>query len=259
MSIQWDPAQYLKFRSQRTQPSIDLARRIDLEDPRSVLDVGCGPGNSTQVLRERWPTARVLGMDNSPDMIEEARRTFPEGEWIKGDAALLPADTSYDVVFSNAVLQWVPDHRTLVPRLFSAVSNGGVLAVQLPANSDSPLYHALIGTSSGARWRDATRSARDSVIYHSPDFYYEILSKLSTSIDLWVTIYYHEMPDHQSLVEWYKGTGMKPYLEALPDDTARATFEAEILGLCRERYPVQSNGRVLYPFRRLFFIARRQD
>ncbi len=153
MSTAWDPGQYLKFKDERTRPSIDLAARLDLASPASILDVGCGPGNSTEVLRDRWPAARITGLDSSTDMIERARAAHDWGDWVCADAARLGESgdrRTWDIVFSNATLQWIPDHERLIPRLFGLVNRGGALAVQVPANariSPAPVAGADRGRS----------------------------------------------------------------------------------------------------------------
>jgi trans-aconitate 2-methyltransferase len=254
----WDPQQYLKFRGERTQPSIDLAARLVLAAPESILDVGCGPGNSTEVLHARWPRARITGLDSSVEMIAQAKASHDWGEWVCSDAAQLGGRAgggARDLVFSNATLQWIPDHERLVPRLFGLVKPGGALAVQVPANAGSPLHQSLVRTAEDPRWSRFTAGSASRLVYHEPSFYYGLLCGLAERLEVWETTYHHEMPDHRSLVEWYKGTGMRPCLERLPDEPSRRAFEDAVLEGCRAAYPVQPNGRVIYPFRRLFFTA----
>ncbi len=258
MSTTWDPRQYLKFRDERTRPSIDLASRIVLASPASILDVGCGPGNSTEVLHARWPGARITGLDSSKEMIAQAKASHDWGEWVCADAAALGegADRgTRDLVFSNATLQWIPEHERLVPRLFGLVRPGGSLAVQVPANAGSPLHTSLLRTADEPRWSRFTAGCASQLVYHEPAFYYGLLCGLADRLEVWETTYHHEMADHRALVEWYKGTGMRPCLERLPDEPARRAFEGAVLEGCRADYPVQPNGRVIYPFRRLFFLA----
>jgi trans-aconitate 2-methyltransferase len=258
VSTTWDPGQYLKFRHERTQPSIDLASRIMLVSPAAILDVGCGPGNSTGVLHEHWPMARITGLDSSEEMIAQARASHDWGAWVCADAAALgtAADRgSWDLVFSNATLQWIPDHERLVPRLFGLVKPGGALAVQVPANAGSPLHQSLLRTADDPRWSRFTAGSASRLVYHEPPFYNGLLCGLADRLEVWETTYHHELPDHRALVEWYKGTGMRPCLERLPDEPSRRAFEDAVLEGCRTDYPVQPNGRVIYPFRRLFFIA----
>ena len=251
----WNPQQYLKFGDERTQPSIDLVARIKLERPGTIIDLGCGPGNSTRILRERWPDAETAGLDSSEEMIDKARKDFPDGDWIVGDAAKVPLDLKYDLVFSNAVLQWIPNHEALLPRLFRMVSPGGALAVQVPATRESPLHRALLEVAHRPEWRIFTAACGNLLNYHNGEYFYRLLYPLTEQIVLWETTYFHLLSSQRDIVEWYKGTGMRPFLESLPDDRSRAAFEEEVLEECRRSYPVEGNGKVLYPFRRVFFIA----
>jgi trans-aconitate 2-methyltransferase len=253
----WDPEQYLQFEHERTQPSIDLVARIPLEDPKTIIDIGCGPGNSTQVLCKRWPHADIVGLDKSERMIERARLDHPEQTWIVGDASTLDTDRKYDIVFSNAAIHWIPDHHRLLPRLFHMVRKDGILAIQVPANHESPLYKIILHVARDRKWSSFTSACDDLVTYHNAEYYYHELVSLTKNTALWETTYYHILESHQDLVAWYKSTAMKPILESLPTDEQRGEFEREVLAECREQYPPQSDGRILYPFKRLFFTARK--
>lgn len=258
MNVSWDPGQYLKFRNERTQPSIDLAARVDLAAPASILDVGCGPGNSTEVLHARWPAAGITGLDSSPAMVAQARAAHAWGDWVCADAAALgdPSHrSSWDLVFSSATLQWIPDHEHLVPRLFGLVKPGGVLAVQVPANSGSPLHRSLVRAADDPRWHRHTAGCAANLVYHEPSFYCGLLCGLAGRLEIWETTYHHALADHRALIEWYRGTGMRPCLERLPDDVSRRAFEEAVLEGCRVDYPPQPDGRIVYPFQRLFFVA----
>ena len=257
--MDWNPTLYLKFHAERTQPSIDLVNRIRLSEPEKIIDLGCGPGNSTEILFSRWPKAKVTGLDSSEKMIEKARLDFPGYEWIQADASNYKPGMHYDLVFSNAVLQWIPAHFTLLPKIFSWLKPAGLLAVQVPANNESPLHLALLQVAKSRRWKEYTRSCESQIVYHGADFYYEILSPLSQSIQLWETIYYHVLDSHNALIDWYRSTGMRIYLEKLPDDNARIEFENEVLQEARAFYPLQHNGKIIFPFRRLFFIAEKKQ
>jgi trans-aconitate 2-methyltransferase len=254
----WNPDLYLKFREERTQPSRDLVARIALDDPQRVVDLGCGPGNSTQVLRERWPDADILGMDSSAEMIEKARLSCPLGKWLQADIRDWRPEEAFDVVASNATLQWIPDHEALIPRLFGWVRAGGAFAVQLPANQEAPLHRALIRVSRRGEWKALTKGCAGLIVYRSPEFYYGILSGLTPVIHLWKTVYYHVLENHQGLIDWYSSTGMKTYLDRLPEESQKQAFRAQVLEECRASYPLQRDGRILYPFERLFFVAYRR-
>jgi trans-aconitate 2-methyltransferase len=249
----WNPQQYLKFKNERTQPSLDLIARISLDNPATILDLGCGPGNSTAALRRRWPGAKVAGVDNSPEMIETALKDFPGGEWILADIAAFQPAAQSDLIFTNATLQWLPNHETLVPRLFSFVRLDGVLAVQVPANHDSPLALAVVAVAARPAWSKLTAGCETRQNYRTPEYYFDIIRTLGSRFEIWQTVYYHVLDSQQGLIEWYRGTGMKPILDRLPDDMARKRFEAEVLKEISPSYPAQADGRVLFPFKRNFF------
>ncbi|MCA9016219.1 MAG: trans-aconitate 2-methyltransferase [Planctomycetaceae bacterium] len=251
----WDADQYLKFQRERTQPAVDLAARVQLESPGRIVDVGCGPGNSTAVLVSRFPEAELSGLDSSLDMLKTARASNAKVNWFQADVISWEPEEKYDLIFSNAVLQWVPDHATVFPRLMRFLNPGGALAVQLPAHYASPLHRCVVEVSALPEWREATANARQRLVSESRWFYYDLLAPLATKIDLWETEYMHIMENVEAILEWFRGTGLRPYLEALSDEIQQAQFEAELLERYRDAYPLQQNGKVLFPFRRLFVVA----
>jgi trans-aconitate 2-methyltransferase len=249
---EWDSAQYLKFHNERTQPCRDLAFRVALESPASVIDLGCGPGNSTEVVAARWPKARITGLDSSPPMIAAATNNHPDWRWITGEIAeWADCGEVHDVVFSNAALQWVPGHAQIFPRLLDRVAPGGALAVQVPANWDGVAHVAMreVGKRFGI-----SEKVREWFTHH-PEFYYDALAPHAGRVNMWATDYLHVLDGPEGIVEWYRGTGMRPFLEALPDEDARSRFAAEYLDAIRGEFPVRADGRVLFPFRRLFVVA----
>ena len=254
----WNPEQYLKFDAERSRAAQDLCARIPLAAPGRILDLGCGPGNSTRVLRERWPGAALTGLDSSPEMIRRARASGTDADWVLADAAGCDPGTGWDVVFANAMLQWLPDQERVLPRFLDWLAPGGCLAVQIPAREGTRLRAAIEAVARRARWRAAMAGAGGSL--HSGDarFYYDLLAPLAARVDLWESIYYHVMASHEALIEWYEGTGMRPYLDCLPEPADQAAFKAEVLAACRGDYPVAADGRVPMPFRRLFFVAWKQ-
>jgi len=251
----WNPEQYLKFKNERTQPSMDLVSRIKIEKADFIIDIGCGPGNSTQILRQRWPSAEIVGIDRSEEMIKKAREDYPDPKWFIADAASFNSDLLYDIVFSNATLQWIPHHEILVPNLFKLVRSKGALTVQIPADNESPLHKALLSASRNDHWHRYTRGCDKLLHYQSSDYYYNLLTPLASEIELWETTYYHILPSHQGLIEWYKSTGMRPFLDRLPDEESKMKFEKDVLERCKDNYKIQNNGKILYPFKRIFFIA----
>lgn len=251
----WDPDQYAKFLDERTQPSRDLCARVTLPAPARVLDLGCGPGNSTRVLAERWPAAQVTGLDNSPEMLAKARAGRPDGAWILADAATYEPGGDWGVVFANASLHWLPDHHRLLPRLLDWVAPGGCLAAQMPVRSESPFRRSLTTVAVRPRWRERLDGCAETLTFLGAPAYYDLLAPICARLDLWETVYYHVLDSHQGLVDWYAGTGMRPYLDRLPDPAERDAFVAEVLEGCAGAYPPAADGRLLMPFKRLFFVA----
>jgi trans-aconitate 2-methyltransferase len=258
LNNKWNPDLYLKYADERTQPSHDLISRIKIADPANIIDIGCGPGNSTRVLREKWPNADITGLDSSQEMIDKARSAYPQEHWILANAASWQPDTSYSLVFSNATLQWLPSHESLIKKLFDYVQTHGALAVQVPANSESPLHLAVLRVSKRRQWRVATDGCDRLLTYHEASFYYDQLSMLSKRLFIWHTIYYHVMASHQDLLDWYASTGMKSYLDRLPTDDLKRSFQSQVLEECRLAYPEQQDGKILFPFQRLFFVAYKE-
>jgi len=256
----WNPNQYLKFTQERTQPCRDLAGRIAAPNVRCVIDLGCGPGNSTAVLRERWPDAQFTGLDSSAGMIERARQEQPGDRWIAGDIAQWAAgsDGAFDVVFSNAAMQWVDDHAAVYPQLLAHVAPGGALAIQIPGNIDALPHRLMREVAASPAWsRWFPPGKVHEWHHHEMEFYFDTLAPAAARLDLWATEYLHILPDVQGIVEWYRGTGLRPFLEALETDAARDRFAADYLALLQPHYAPRAAGGVLFPFRRIFLIAYR--
>ena len=251
----WEPNRYLQFSAERTRPAIDLASRIAIDDPETVIDLGCGPGNSTQVLRQRWPGARICGLDHSREMIAAARQSYPAQEWILSDIKGWSADVLYTVVFSNAVLQWLPDHAALIGHLFAQVAAGGALAFQVPSGAHSPLRAAIHEISQDAAWNSRMEKARQALTWPDPYLYYDVLAPRAKSVDAWETEYYHVLASPSAIVEWASGTGLRPFLSALDSKKEKQRFTALLTARLAEAYPIRSDGRVLFPFKRTFVIA----
>ena len=256
----WNADQYLKFASERTQPSRDLLARIQVDTPGRVIDLGCGPGNSTALLVSRWPDAAVSGLDNSAAMIRAAQRDYPGQSWITGGITEWAAGTGdiFNVVFSNAALQWVPDHATLYPDIFRHVAPGGALAVQVPMNLDAPAQVAMRDLAATPAWACLLPAEGVRGWYvHNAGFYYDCLAPSAAGIVLWETTYLHVMDSPAAIVEWYKGTGLRPFLDALPTDPDREAFLADYTDRIADAYDTQPDGKVLFPFRRFFLVAYR--
>lgn len=254
---QWNADLYLQFANERTQPVHDLVNRIQLTNPRRIMDLGCGPGNSTAVLRRRWPESQVAGLDHSEEMIAKARESYPSGVWQQGDAATWVPEEPFDLVFSNAMLQWIPQHEMVCPHLLNQVAEKGALAVQVPAHYDSPLHREIVDVSRDPVWTSRMEGARRTLTNHSPAFYYDLLAPLASRLDVWETTYYHVLPGPESVLEWFRATGLRPFLDALESSEEKRRFEAILLERYALTYPRRPNHSILFPFRRLFFVAYR--
>jgi trans-aconitate 2-methyltransferase len=256
--MRWDPAQYGKYATERGRPFVDLVTRIGASAPRRVVDIGCGPGTLTALLAERWPSAHVDGIDSSSEMIEQAaalatdRLTFRVGD----AAAWRPGDDT-DVVVSNATLQWVPGHRDLVADWARQLPADGWLAFQVPGNFGAPSHALMRSLAETPRWRDQLGDVlrhHDSVA--EPTEYAQLLLELGLDVDAWETTYVHRLDGADPVLEWVRGTGLRPVLQALsPDDASE--FEDEYAAALRTAYPRTAHG-TLFPFRRIFVVAHRR-
>jgi trans-aconitate 2-methyltransferase len=262
----WDPAQYLSFADERSRPFFDLTGRIAATAPSYVVDLGCGPGQLTAQLASRWPGAQIDGIDSSAEMIAAADRMRAE---LAGQDAAAAARLSFavadvadweparpvDVIVSNAVLQWVPGHRDMLPRWVSGLVSGGWIAFQLPGNFDQPTHAILRELASSERWADKLAGARLNRQAADPEEYLDLLGRLGLTVDAWETTYMHVLTGPDPVTEWYKGTGLRPVLNVL-DPQDGAAFVAEYSERVRTAYPAMSYGTVL-PFRRVFVVARK--
>ncbi|MEU7582399.1 trans-aconitate 2-methyltransferase [Streptomyces sp. NPDC041068] len=268
----WDPRQYLRHEGHRARPFLDLLARVpelpagEGRPPR-VADLGCGPGNVTRLLAERWPTAHITGFDNSPQMLARAEEvagpTAGGGrlDFAEADAATwAPAPSTYDLILSNATLQWVPGHPDSFPAWISALVPGGAFAFQVPGNFDAPSHVLMRELSESDRWRDRLGGLlrhADAVL--SPGAYLERLADLGCEVDAWETTYQHLLTGRDPVLDWVKGTGLRPVLTALADDAAaKETFLTEYADLLRKAYPPTPHGTV-FPFRRVFAVARKGE
>ena len=253
--FEWNAEQYSKFKKERTLPAIDLANSINSENVRTALDVGCGIGNSTAVLKRRFPNAKIIGADHSDDMLVAARKNNPELEFRKLDAStdLVNISDQFDVVFSNACIQWIPNHRLLIKRLMGLLNENGTLAIQIPQQSKHPMHKIVKSVAESEKWKRKISASRGFHILTEEE-YFDILSGLSGNFRMWETTYFHAMPSHQSIVEWYKGTGLRPFLEQL-SDSDKGEFEKDVLTETQRYYPIQQNGEIIFRFPRLFMIA----
>jgi len=255
--VDWDAGQYLKFEDERTRPAADLLRRVPLTTAQLCVDLGCGPGNSTELLVGRFPQARVTGLDSSAAMIAQARKRLPDVIFSEMDLQKWNPPERFDLIYANAVLQWVPNHPALLSRLVSFLKTGGCLAVQMPDNLDEPSHQLMTETARNGPWSEvfATRATPRETL-GSPEDYYAWLQRAGCRVDIWRTTYIHALDSANAIVEWFKATGLKPFLDPLPSDRRAAflkQYEAEIANA----YPSQADGKVLLRFPRLFFVAQR--
>jgi trans-aconitate 2-methyltransferase len=261
----WDPQQYLKFADDRGRPFADLLARVAVPHARAVVDLGCGPGNATATLADRWPEAHVYGIDADPAMVEAAGQLAgPRLSFAREDVRAWRPEQPVDVIVSNAALQWVPGHQDLLPGWVAALRPGGVLAFQVPRMSGSPAGRVFGEVAGDPRWRDRlagitapTVAATDNGIVRPTDEYVALLTGLGCRVDAWETRYYHVLAGEDPVLEWFSGTGLRPYLSALEPD-ARDQFRAAVAARLREEYPRRPFGTVL-PFLRCFVVAYRTE
>ena len=249
----WDPAQYLKFADHRLRPAIDLLNRIDLDSPQVVYDLGAGTGSITEMLADRWPRARVVGVDNSPEMLERAER-IDNMEWEEGDIGTWRPDEPCDLIFSNAALHWVDGHVELFQGLMASVSAGGLLAVQMPRNFGALSHTSISKAALDGPWRSVLEPLLRPAPVELPQYYARILSPLASSLDIWETDYIQVLSGDNPVKEWTKGTWLMPLLSAL-EEPERSEFETAYGELILDSYPKERDGTTLFPFRRMFIVA----
>jgi trans-aconitate 2-methyltransferase len=257
--MRWDPEQYLRFADERGRPFHDLLARVACADPRLVADLGCGPGNLTRLLAERWPQAQVEAVDSSYEMVQRAEAELADlGERVVATLADVRGwepSGPVDVLVSNATLQWVPGHLELLERFVGWLAPGGWLAVQVPGNFGEPSHTLLAEVAARPRWRERLAHVPRPLV-EEPETYLGWLAELGLYVDAWETTYLQVLPGEDGVLQWMRGTGLRPVLSALPDDDQRAAFEAEYSELLRRAYPQRPFGTLL-PYRRIFFVARR--
>ena len=258
MKTHWDPALYLKFDNERTRAAADLLARVPLVEPKLIIDIGCGPGNSTALLRARYPNARVVGMDSSADMLADAAKSGIEAEWAQGDFQTYAPPAPADLIYANASLQWSADPLALVERLFGQLAPGGALAFQVPHNQDDASYLEVREAASMPRWKDALNDVKQyDPGFTTPEIYFDAIARRGGGSDIWTTIYYHRLDGDDPIFRFLSGTGLRPFIQAL-EGGERTAFEAEIKQRFNRSYPRRSDGSSLFPFRRLFCVATKQ-
>ena len=252
----WSARQYLKFEDERTRPPRDLLAQVPLQRARLVIDLGCGPGNSTALLVERFPQAEVVGLDSSPDMLAKARERLPACAFIEADIAAWTPAPDTDLLFANAALQWVPDHPRVLRRLLEGLSPGGVLAVQMPDNTHEPANALQREVAARSPWAKSLAAAVPRSDMLQPEAYYDLLRPICSRIDIWHSVYNHVMDTPKAIVEWFKGSSLQPYLSLL-DAAGSEAFLAAYGERIAGAYKPRVDGKVLLKFPRLFIVAVR--
>jgi trans-aconitate 2-methyltransferase len=252
----WNPETYLKYAAERFRPAMDLLQRISLTTAGRIYDLGCGTGHLTHLLYERWPGARVTGIDSSPEMLAHARSEFPDLEWIEASISSFRASDSPDLIFSNAAMQWVPNHSSVLPALLQQVRAGGILAVQMPHHVDSAGHLLILDTARDPRWSARLIPLAAQIKVHAAEEYWRWLRPHASQLDIWETIYVHELEGDRPVVEFFRGSQLRAYLQALSEAEQQEFLDSYAEKTTRA-YPKQSNGKTLFPFRRIFLLAQR--
>lgn len=252
----WNSKQYIKFETQRTQPSLDLISRIADIAPHHILDIGCGPGNSTYALKKVFPQVELIGIDTSQDMLKMARETYPD---IRFEQGYVPDDLeklteNFDLIFSNACIHWIPNQKYLITKVFDKLSDGGVFAVQIPLVQEAPFYKLLGKLTETEKWNKLA----DIKNFHSllPEEYYDLFSSLECSFEMWQTSYYHILDSMNGIVEWYKGSGLRPYLDRL-SSSEQEEFIKDLLDGLKNCYTEQADKKIILKMPRLFFVLKK--
>jgi trans-aconitate 2-methyltransferase len=259
----WNTDQYQKFGNHRTRPALELLERLPLAEPQRIYDLGCGTGNEARLMAERWPAAEIYGVDNSAEMLGKASEVPSRVEWIEADISNWQPETNPDLLYANASLQWVGHHRELLPRLLNMLTVGGVLAVQMPLSWNAPSHRLMRetlqngGPDGQAIGPETLRQALGRNWVNSAPDYYDLLAGHASELDIWETEYLQVLTGKDPILEWVKGTGLRPVLNGL-DDASRELFLSEYRLRLREAYPERSDGKTLYPFRRLFIVATKR-
>ncbi|RZL08728.1 MAG: trans-aconitate 2-methyltransferase [Pedobacter sp.] len=251
----WSASQYSKFEQERNRPIKDLIAQIKLSAVNRAVDIGCGPGNSTELLAASFPDAILSGIDSSPDMIAAAKSRLPNVSFSVADITSWKDEGPYDIILANASLQWIPDHQTVFPALINKLSAGGVLAVQMPDNFEEPAHQLMRHIASKGPWKDKLANSSKRIGRETAVWYYEQLQHKVSSLDIWRTTYFHPMAGGaKDIVEWFKGTGLRPFLDPLAQEERNEFIAAYTEGISKA-YPINSDGSILLPYPRLFILA----
>ncbi len=253
----WDPSQYLKFADHRLRPAVDLLNRVNLDSPSVVYDLGAGAGNVTELLANRWPNARIIGIDDSEEMLRKAAERASNIEWEVGDIGLWQPKHPAELIFTNAALHWVTGHTNLFTRLMTAIAPAsGILAVQMPRNFGALSHTSIVEAAQSGLWRSKLEPLLRPAPVEPAPFYIDVLSPLTSSLDVWETEYMQVLSGDNPIKEWTKGTWLRPLLDAL-EEPERTEFENSYAEIVAKAYPKQSDGTTIFPFKRMFIVATR--
>ncbi|KOC89174.1 trans-aconitate 2-methyltransferase [Winslowiella iniecta] len=254
----WNPDLYRQFEAERTRPARELVARIPAIDVSRATDLGCGPGNSTELLWRAWPQAKITGLDSSLSMLEQAKKRLPDCHFMPADIRSWQATAPQDVIFANASLQWLDQHQQLLPQLVTQLAPYGVLAIQMPDNLDEPSHRLMRDVAARTEWQQKISShVADRKKLLTAQQYYDVLSQAGCRVDIWRTTYYHLMPDAAAIIDWLKATGLRPFLASL-NEKEQQTFLQHYLTEIRQAYLPQTDGNVLLAFPRLFIVAQQR-
>jgi len=256
--MSWNPDQYHLYSNHRLRPALDLLSQVSLTSPMTIYDLGCGTGNVTALLSQRWNNAIVVGVDSSGEMLSVARKEHPALEWLQAEISDFSPASKGNLLFSNAALHWLDDHEALFPKLLGNLRAGGVLAVQMPNNFNAPSHQTLYDLAQSDKWLDRLGHLVRPAPVHNIDWYYDLLSPLVESLNIWETTYFQVLDGKNAVLEWTRGTALRPFLAALGGDDIN-DFEQEYAELLLAAYPQREDGATLYPFSRLFIVAQITD
>lgn len=254
----WSAAQYIKFEKERNRPITDLIAQIPANKANKAIDIGCGPGNSTELLAAHFPKATsISGIDSSADMVKAAKIRMPDIHFEVADISSWEDENLYDIIFANAALQWVPDHKALFPSLVQKLNKNGTLAVQMPDNLNEPTHVLMRKIASDNAWSEKLKDGSKRTERESADWYYQLLKNKVSTLNIWRTTYFHPLSGgHEAIVEWLKGTGLRPFLAPL-DQAEQSAFLNKYVAEIAKVYPIYDDGSVLLPYPRLFIVATR--
>jgi trans-aconitate 2-methyltransferase len=250
----WDATLYLNFGNERLRPALDLLAQIPSEDPKLIYDLGCGPGNATVHLKQRWPNARIVGIDSSADMIQKAKAVNGDIEWQLADLNTWRPDAQADLLYTNATLHWLDDHETLLPALLDAVKPGGVMAIQIPNNFSAPSHTSIADVVREGPWQERLKPFQREHPVKEMGEYYQILRPHVTSLNMWETIYHQQLEGEDPVVTWTMSTMLRPLLDQLSESEG-AAFVDDYRQRVRKAYPPRADGVTIMPFKRMFMIA----